>query len=165
MNRCYAQASGEGTGALTSGTGVGAIQNMIYAGAAVTVRATVYDIIVSSGSTPGDAGLSFAIRRTTTAAPTGGTAVGLVPVPMDFSDAASNSLGACGGSTPLATATMIGTPFPMTWAQNQRVTWRWCAVPGGEILQAAVVYAGIAIALLANAGTVPTLNTTIFFRE
>lgn len=130
--------------------------NVIYNPAAVLSRPSLYDVLIGSSAVPADTAVQWGIYRTATA-PTGGTAV--TASPLDPNDPAASTLAQSkptGGST-------LGVML-MWLALNQRATFRWCAVPGGELVVGAAVGAGIGLVSVL-AATPAVMETTLFFRE
>lgn len=133
--------------------------NIIYTPTtvAVAVRPQIYDLLVSSGATPADNVCDWQLLRTTVAAPTGGTAV--TPSACNSLDSAAAVL-AMKGSTGGSTASVA----LMYFAVNQRVTWRWCAVPGGEIVIPSQINLGCGLGIVSSTGY-PASDSVIFFTE
>jgi hypothetical protein len=134
------------------------IHTMIYQPAAVLTRAQIFDLMISSPATPADNVIDWALTRTAVIPATGGGIK--VCQPMEYNDPVASTLG---WSIP-ASGAVITAPHLMVMSVNQRVTWRWCAVPGGEIWLASVVAYGAGLACLVNANT-PNCSSSIFFRE
>jgi|SRR5208283_2438822 len=157
MNRVYSSSVSaltvaQGTSAFTS------IHNCIYQpSSSVLVRASIFDLIVGCSATPADNATQWALMPTT-AAPTGGTAI--TARPMDSNDAAASTLAV---SKPTSVMT-LGSTFYMYMSVNQRVTWRWCAVPGSEIIMPVAVSSGICMNSYLDS-TPAVRDTVIFFRE
>lgn len=145
--------------ALTVATATNAftsIHNNIYNPAAVLTRPSLFDLLISSGATPADNANQWMICRTTVA-PVGGSAI--TASPCDFGDPAASTLAM---SKPTS-ASVQGTVL-MYMSVNQRVTWRWCAVPGGELVVSNV--AGSGIGLVSNLSPTPAVcESALFFRE
>jgi hypothetical protein len=145
--------------ALTVSSTASTYHNVVYLAttAAVAVRPQVYDLIVSSPASPADVVIDWALQKLT-AAPTGGTSV--TPTPMNTGDGAATSL-AMKGSTGGGTVSVVA----MYFAMNQRVTWRWCAVPGGEVVFVPTASNGVGLQCVSAAASYPSMDSTIFFTE
>jgi len=130
--------------------------NLIYNPAAVLSRPSIYDILIGSSATPADNATQWGVYRTATA-PTGGTAI--TASPCDSNDPAASTLAM---SKPTGASTLGVLLAYMS--VNQRVTWRWCAVPGGELVVGAAAGAGIGLVSVL-CPTPAVMETTIFFRE
>jgi len=128
----------------------------VYQPASVVCRPAIFDVVVGCAATPADNATQWALMRTSTA-PTGGAAI--TPSPVDTTDGATNTLDM---SKPTAAAT-LGV-FLLYLSVNQRVTFRWCAVPGGELILPATAGAGIALVSYLDA-TPAIKESTIFWRE
>ena len=101
-------------------------------------RLKLYDLIFGSEATPADNVFLVEVQRTTTA----GTGTAVTPNPLDPADPVAVSL-------PKETITSQGTEtageVPLSFALNQRATFRWVAAPGGEIIIPAVANDGLHI--------------------
>jgi hypothetical protein len=125
--------------------------------AATTVRPRVYDIVLSSSSTPNDYSADFQIQRFSA----DGTATGVTPTPLDFNDPASL---ATSKHTYTIQPTLTANEILLRLAHNLRATVRWVAAPGSEFVIPAL--AGDGVALLCNAvSTQFTEVASIFFEE
>lgn len=129
----------------------------IYHPATAVVRPEVYDLLVSSSAAPADVSLQWYILRTT-AAP--GTPVAVTPTPINGLDPATGILG-----SKQATAEPTPGAALMYFSTNQRVTWRWCAVPGGELVMTQTAAYGITLLCQAISSGTPVCETTLFWRE
>lgn len=113
---------GQGTDTNTNAT------TLVEARSATTIRPRIYDLIVSSVATPADNAGEYVLRRTTTVG-SGGSAY--TPHALDPGDPAA-----------LAAFRVADTVEPaytanadlLTFAVNQRATFRWVAAPMGEIV-------------------------------
>lgn len=125
--------------------------------AATTVRPRVYDIVLSSPSTPNDYSAQFLLQRFSA----DGTGTSVTPQPLDFNDPASLSTSK---HTYTVEPTLTSGEILLDLAHNQRATVRWVAQPGGELIIPCL--AGDGLALLCNAvSTQFTEAATIFFSE
>lgn len=124
---------------------------------ATTCRPCVYDVVLSSSSTPNDYSADFQIQRFSA----DGTGTSVTPTPLDFNDAVSI---ATSKHTYTVEPTLTAGEIALRLAHNQRATCRWVAAPGGEIVIPAL--AGDGVALLCNAvSTQFTEVATIHFSE
>lgn len=125
--------------------------------AATTVRPRVYDIILSSSSTPNDYSAEFYLQRFSA----DGTGTAVTPQKLDFDDRAAV---ATSKHTYTAEPTLTANEILLHLAHNQRAVVRWIAAPGSELVIPAL--AGDGLALLCNAvSTQFTEVATIFFEE
>lgn len=125
--------------------------------AATTVRPRVYDIVLSSSSTPNDYSAQFLLQRFSA----DGTGTAVTPQPLDFNDPAAV---ATSKHTYTVEPTLTAGEILLQLAHNQRATVRWVASPGSEFVIPAL--AGDGLALLCNAvSTQFTEDATIFFAE
>lgn len=125
--------------------------------AATTTRPKVYDIVLSSSSTPNDYSADFQMNRFSA----DGTATGVTPKPLDFADVAAR---ATSKHTYTVDPTYTANEILLRLAHNQRATVRWVAAPGSEFMIPAT--AGAGLAWHCNAvSTQFTEITTLFFEE
>lgn len=125
--------------------------------AATTVRPKVFDILISSPSTPNDYSAHFFLQRFSA----DGTGSAVTPQPLDFNERAAV---ATSKHTYTAEPTLTANEILLDMAMNQRATVRWVAVPGRELVIPAL--AGDGLSLLCNAvSTQFTAAATIFFEE
>jgi hypothetical protein len=128
----------------------------IYNPTVLLNRPSIYDVLISSAATPADNANQWALERTSTA-PTGGAAI--TPSPVDPYDTAATTLDMSKPTGAAATGVVLA-----YMSVNQRVTWRWCAVPGGELVNSGAAGSGIALVSVLSA-TPAVCESTIFFRE
>ena len=125
--------------------------------AATTVRPKVYDIVLSSSSTPNSYSADFQIQRFSA----DGTGTAVTPMPLDFADPVSITTSK---HTYTVEPTLTANEILLRIAHNQQATVRWVAVPGRELIVPAL--AGDGLALLCNAvSTQFTEVATIMFDE
>jgi hypothetical protein len=125
--------------------------------AATTVRPKIFDIVLSSPSTPNDYDAEFFLQRFSA----DGTGTAVTPQPLDFNERAAV---ATSKHTYTAEPTLTADEILLQLAHNQRATTRWVAAPGSELIIPAL--AGDGLALLCNAvSTQFTEAATIFFTE
>lgn len=124
---------------------------------ATTARPKVFDVVLSSSSTPNDYSADFQLQRFSA----DGTGTSVTPQPLDFNDRAAV---ATSKHTYTVEPTLTANEILLRLAHNQRATVRWVAAPGAELAIPAL--AGDGIALLCNAvSTQFTEVATIFFEE
>jgi len=124
---------------------------------ATTCRPKVYDILLSSSSTPNDYSTQLFVQRFSA----DGTATAVTPQPLDFNDRAAV---ATSKHTYTIEPTLTANEILLQLAHNQRATVRWVAAPGSELTIPAL--AGDGLALLCNAvSTQFTEDATLFFTE
>lgn len=125
--------------------------------AAATVRPRVYDILLSSPSTPNDYSVELFLQRFSA----DGTGTAVTPQPLDFNERAAVATSKVNYS---AEPTLTANEILVQMAHNQRATCRWVAAPGSELIIPAL--AGDGLALVCNAvSTQFTEAATIFFEE
>ncbi len=125
--------------------------------AATTVRPRVYDIVLSSSSTPNDYSAHFFAQRCSA----DGTGTSVTPQPLDFNEVAAR---ATSKKTYTVEPTLTANEILLELAHNQRATTRWVAVPGSEFIIPAL--AGDGLVLVCNAvSTQFTEAATMFFEE
>ena len=125
--------------------------------ASTSVMPKVYDIVLSSSSTPNDYSAQFKFQRFSA----DGTATAVTPQKLDFNGAAAV---ATSKHTYTAEPTLTANEILLQLAHNQRATTRWVAAPGSELIIPAL--AGDGLALLCSAvSTQFTEDATIFFEE
>lgn len=102
-----------------------------------TLRARIYDLVFSQGSTPADVVCQWLVRRFNTA---DGTGDAVTAEPLD-NDAPASALTVQEEHTvePTDAAVIPLLDFDL----NQRATFRWVAAPGGEIMVPALATEGI----------------------
>ncbi len=129
----------------------------VAADATTPRRIKLYDLIVGSEATPADNEFKWTVQRATTA-PTGSA---VTAEPLDPADAAALS-DVVEGIT--ANGSLTAGAIPLSFALNQRATFRWVAAPGGEIVVPATANNGLHI-LTPVAGNLPAVTATINFEE
>jgi hypothetical protein len=131
--------------------------NIAYQPASVVTRQAIFDVLIGASATPADNATQWALMRMTVTGITGGSAI--TPSPADSNDAATTTLAY---SKPTGTVT-LGV-FLLYLSMNQRVTFRWCAVPGSELIIPATATAGISAVSYLEPNPV-VKETTLFWRE
>ena len=122
-----------------------------------TTRAWIYDIIVGSDATPADVATQFDVQRGTVS----GTGTSVTPRALDPGNPAAlltSEGGTFTGQTKTANSAML------SFGLNQRATFRWVAVPDGELVVPATADNWIGIESIASGGT-PNINATISWQE
>jgi hypothetical protein len=138
------------------------VGNIIAGG--TTVRPAIFDMTLSSDTTPADAVCKIALQRCTTAgtwAGAGGAAI--TPDPLDSLDTAATALSNQGVCS--AGPTLTAGIFLFQAAVNQRATFRWVAAPGSELWIPSVANNGIALVPLVTNGTPFNQVFSILYRE
>jgi hypothetical protein len=124
---------------------------------ATTCRPRIYDVVLSSSSTPNDYSAHFFLQRFSA----DGTGTSVTPQPLDFNDRAAV---ATSKHTYTVEPTLTANEILLELAHNQRATIRWVAAPGGELIIPAL--AGDGVAIVCNAvSTQFTEAATMFFEE
>lgn len=125
--------------------------------ASTSVAPKVYDIVLSSSSTPNDYSAHFYFQRFSA----DGTGTSVTPQKLDFNGAAAVSTSK---HTYTVEPTLTSGEILLELAHNQRATVRWVAAPGSELMIPAL--AGDGIAGVCNAvSTQFTEVMTFFFSE
>lgn len=123
-----------------------------------TTRARIYDIIIGSDATPADVATEFnLIRGTVSGTPT----TTVTPRALDPGDPASLmslKVGTFSGQTKTANSSL------MNIALNQRATFRWVAVPDGELVIPATTDNWIGLESIGSGGT-PNINVSFAWQE
>lgn len=125
--------------------------------AATTVRPALYDILLSSSSTPNDYNANFYLQRFSA----DGTGTAVTPQPLDFADPAALSTSK---HTYTGEPTLTANEILLNLSHNQRATVRWVAQPGGELIIPALAGDGLALLCVA-VSTQFTETATIHFAE
>lgn len=124
-----------------------------------TTRGSIYDIVVGCNATPADNAYEFNLRRF---GPANGTGTAVTPVPLDTADAAAEIDGTTAHTTE---ASVTANNIILSWAQNQRATFRWVAAPGGELIMPATTDVGIALFCENVSGSGVTVTASFHFSE
>lgn len=123
-----------------------------------TIRARIYDLIIGSDASPADVATEFnLIRGTVSGTPT----TTVTPRALDPGDPASLmslEVGTFTGQTKTANSSL------MNIALNQRATFRWVAVPDGELVIPAAADNWIGLESIASGGT-PNINASFMWQE
>jgi len=119
-------------------------------------RCKIYELIVGSEATPADNAFLWELQRCTTA----GTATAFTPVALDPADPAATTVAGVNHTVaPTATAAAL----LLSAAVNQRVTMRWVAIPGGELVLPATASNGAV--LLTPTSSAVAVTATVHFEE
>lgn len=121
-------------------------------------RIKVYDVVVGSDATPADNAAEYVLQRYTV----DGTSTAVTPQALDPGDAAAL---AEAGEAHSAEPTYTANAILLQWAQNQRATFRWVAVPGGELIIPATADSGIGLQVIGIAGSAVNTNACFHFEE
>lgn len=122
-----------------------------------TTRGWLYDILVGSDATPADVATRLQVIRGTGL----GTGTGVTPQALDPGNPAallSVQGGTFTGQTKTANSQML------EFALNQRATFRWVAVPDGEIVVPATATAFVGLESVSSGGT-PNQDATFSWAE
>lgn len=122
-----------------------------------TIRPKIYDILFGLGGTPADNTLYWSLQRQTAA----GTITAVTPRSLDPGNPAASSTA---GSNATAEGTITANSDLLTFALNQRATFRWVAPPGGELVIPATANNGIP-ALTKSAAYTGVAGGVIHFEE
>jgi len=131
----------------------------VYAttGAGILARGKVYDILVGTNGTPADNELEWDVSRMTAE----GTATTVTPNALDPADAAC---GATSKANHTAEGTVTSNSSVLYFAANQRVTVRWVAAPGSELVYPATATNGFVVRAK-SAAYASTATARILFQE
>ncbi len=125
---------------------------------AATFRIQLYDILVGADATPADNYAEFSLKRNTSNGTAGST---FTPIALDPGDPASLATfitNQNGTPTLTASSEMLGITL------NQRATFRWVAVPDGEIIVPATAANGLSLMAVGSNAT-GTYNWTCHWKE
>lgn len=122
-----------------------------------TTRAWIYDLIVGSDATPADVATQFDVIRGTVS----GTGTSITPRALDPGNPAALCSGEGGTFT---SPTKTANSAMLSFGLNQRATFRWVAVPDGELVVPATADNWIGLESIASGGT-PNINGTISWQE
>lgn len=131
---------------------VGTNKTIIGLIAGASVRPRLYDVLIGCAATPDDQAADFRLRRFTAV----GTGTGGTVVPLDYSDPAP-----AGATTKYAHTvepTYVG-GSALRFGMNQYTTFRWLAVPGGEIVSIAAENNGLGLYTASSTGSAVHIAT------
>lgn len=117
---------------------VGTNKTILTIISAATIRPRLFDLIVGSVATPADQATKFHVQRFTAVGTEGS---GFTPVALDPGD--PTSLADCGAGVFGVEPTYTANAVLLQFSVNQRATFRWVAVPGGEIIAPATANNGL----------------------
>ena len=103
---------------------------------ATTIRPFIYEYVLGSSGSPGDQAARYQIQRHTAA----GTGTAVTGQAIDPNDPAPLTIGARAHS---GEPTLTANAFMDEIGMNQRVTFRWVAYPGGELIMPATAANGL----------------------
>jgi hypothetical protein len=126
--------------------------------AATTTRGRIYDIVIGSDATPADVATEFNLIRGTVSGTGTSTPTGRALDPADPAALITAKVGTFTGQTKTANTSMLNI------ALNQRATFRWVAVPDGEIVIPATADNWVGLESIASGGT-PNVNATFSWQE
>jgi hypothetical protein len=145
-------------GGVASGTDK-TILTLFDPAATPTRRGRIFDFVVGSDDTPADQACRLLIGRITAVGTEGS---GWTPVNIDPGGPAGEydaGVGTFGGEP-----TYTASKNLITFSLNQRATFRWCAVPGGELMMAATQNNGAGLKSSASTST-QAYEATVFHEE
>ena len=125
--------------------------------ASTSTRLRIYELDISSDATPADVATEYNLIRGTVS----GTGTSLTTVALDPAD--PSSLATAKGGT-FTGQTKTSNTEMLEIALNQRATWRWVAVPDGELIVPATSDNWIGIESI-NSGGTPNTNVTMHWQE
>lgn len=123
-----------------------------------TTRAWIYDIIVGSDATPADIATEFQVIRGTVSGTGTGTVTPRATDPANPAALMGAKQGTFTGQTKTASSDMLD------FGLNQRATFRWVAVPDGELVVPATADNWIGLESVASGGT-PSVTCTMMWLE
>lgn len=139
-------------------TAAGTTVTILEVIAATTTRGRIYDIIIGSDATPADVAGEFNIIRGTVSGTGTGTVTPHAFDPADPAALLTAKQGTFTGQTKTATSEIL------MIALNQRATFRWVAVPDGEIVVPATSDNWVGLESIASSGT-PNTNCSMAWQE
>jgi hypothetical protein len=144
--------------AIEGQTAAGTTLTILELIAATTTRGRIYDILVGSDATPADVATEFNIIRGTVSGTGSSTPTGRALDPADPAALLTAKVGTFTGQTKTSNSAMLNL------ALNQRATFRWVAVPDGEIVVPATSDNWVGLESIASGGT-PNINATFHWQE
>jgi len=126
--------------------------------AATTTRGRIYDLIIGSDASPADIATEFNIIRGTVSGTPTTTVTPRALDPADPASLLSLEVGTFTGQTKTSSTSL------MNIALNQRATFRWVAVPDGEIIVPATSDNWVGLESIASGGT-PNINVSFYWQE
>ncbi len=119
-------------------------------------RGKLYELVFGSEATPADNAFLWRVRRITAA----GTSTAVTPVALDPADAATES---DAGENHTVEPTYTSNSELLVIPVNQKVTYRWLAAPGRELVWPATASNGLGIDT--PTASAVTIAATIHFQE
>ena len=127
-------------------------------GATTLRKAWIYDIMMGTDGAPSDNSMNYRADRQSTL----GTQSAATPSPLDSGDAAALIIASVNYTAePTTTAATMLIDVPA----NVRATYRWTAVPGGELVVAATHSTGIGFRAKSSTGYTSTAVANLHFWE
>ena len=139
-------------------TAAGTTLTILEVIAATTTRGRIYDIIIGSDAPPADVATEFNIIRGTVSGTGTTSPTGRALDPGDPAALITAKVGTFTGQTKTSNSALLNI------ALNQRATFRWVAVPDGEIVIPATSDNWVGLESIASGGT-PNINATFFWQE
>lgn len=139
-------------------TAAGTTLTILEVIAGTTTRGRIYDIVVGSDATPADVATEFNIIRGTVSGTGTGTVTPHAFDPADPAALLTAKQGTFSGQTKTATSEIL------MIALNQRATFRWVAVPDGEIVVPATSDNWVGLESIGSGGT-PNTNASFSWQE
>jgi len=133
--------------------------NVFNPAATPTVRGRIFEVIAGSVATPDDQAADFYLGRTTAVGTEGS---GLVPNNLDPGGPAGaydSGLGVYSAEPTYTAAKQL-----LAFQLNMRATFRWVAMPGGELVMTATQNNGAGLKTASSTST-QAYGATIFFAE
>jgi hypothetical protein len=139
-------------------TAAGTTLTILEVIAATTTRGRIYDIIIGSDATPADVATEFNIIRGTVSGTGTTSPTGRALDPADPAALITAKVGTFTGQTKTANSALLNI------ALNQRATFRFVAVPDGEIVIPATSDNWVGLESIASGGT-PNINCSFMWQE
>lgn len=113
---------------------------------ATTIRLKLYDLMISCGASPADLTTLFHVERFTAA----GTSSAFTPIALDPDDPAAL---AAAGFNHTVEPTYTADKILLRMAVHQKMTFRWAAAPGKELVAPATAANGLGLQSQSSGGT------------
>mgnify|MGYP001434099450 CR=1 FL=1 len=127
-------------------------------GGGTTVKAAIYDLTFSCGSTPADQQFTWTVRRTTTL----GTTTAETPEPLDPD--APAAIATAGKSAIAGAEPTYAGIATLEFGLHQRAVYRWVARERGEIITSKTASNGVGASVVITSGT-PTARVVAHWFE
>lgn len=148
--RSYAVSGTQNTCSSSRKTALGLIS-------ATTIRPAIKQILIGASGTPADNALAWIVQRFTAA----GTSTGVTPKPLDPANPASI---ATAGENHTVEPTYTSGEVMFEISLNQKASYLWQALPGGEIILPATAANGVGVGA-SNATYTGALDACIHFDD